>query len=121
MEFFNKHKMLILIALGVLVVLGIWWGFSREAPSDSLLTTEVSPETDPSDRGLVDTLLQLRAVSLSGTIFSDPAFMSLQDFGTQIIPEPVGRPNPFAPVSSNAKSTTTSGSRGTQLFPSGRP
>ena len=104
MEFFTQHKTTLLVTLGVVVAIGVLWGFSQDDPSTSLIETQASSGVGPEDRGLVDTLLQLRAVSLSGTIFSDPAFMSLQDFGKQVILEPVGRPNPFAPVS--ARSTT---------------
>ena len=120
MEFFGKHKTTILITLGVIVVIGIWWGFSQETPSTSLIETQTSSVVSPEDRGLVDTLLQLRAVSLSGTIFSDPAFMSLRDFGKQVIPEPVGRPNPFAPVSTRP-TTTKETLQSTQLFSPKRP
>ena len=100
MRFITERRTLMFIALGIIVALGVWWGLSRDVPSDSLLTTEATAELPPSERGLVDTLLQLRAVSLSGAIFGDPAFTILRDFGTPIVPEPVGRPNPFAPVGS---------------------
>ncbi|MEK7069009.1 MAG: hypothetical protein AAB947_01345 [Patescibacteria group bacterium] len=99
MEFLSKNKTVILVVLGVLVAIGIWLSSRGDTHSDSLIKTQASSGTGPEDKTLVDTLLQLRSVSLSGTIFSDPAFISLRDFGTQIIPEPIGRPNPFAPVS----------------------
>ena len=57
------------------------------------------------DSDVVTILLQLRAVSLSGTIFSDAAFTSLKDFGSQIVPEPVGRANPFAPLTAVASTS----------------
>lgn len=98
MNLFGKYKLFIFIALGCVVALVAWWGFSGDNASESLLTTQNVADSTQGDKALIDTLLQLRAVSLSGTIFSDPAFMNLRDFGTQIIPEPVGRPNPFAPI-----------------------
>ncbi len=97
------------------MAIGIWWGFSGETPSNSLIETQNPSDVSPVERSLVDTLLQLRAVSLSGTIFSDPAFMSLQDFGTQVIPEPVGRANPFAPISNRA-TTDQETEQDTKLF-----
>ena len=121
MEFFTKYKAVIFIVLGALVVIGVWWAFSQDAPSDSLITTEVTPGTSATDKSLVDTLLQLRAVSLNGTIFSDPAFVSLQDFGTQIVPEPVGRPNPFAPISGNVAPATSTSQGSRELFAPRRP
>lgn len=112
------HKVVLIITLGVVLAGLFWWGLSGEPTSDSLITTQTAEGTTPAERNVVDTLLQLRAVSLSGTIFSDPAFISLRDFGTQIIPEPVGRPNPFAPVASTPVSTSTEAAsqQGKDLF-----
>ena len=119
MEFLGKNKTVIIIVSGVLVAIGIWLGLRGDTPSDSLITTQASSNVSPEDRSLVDTLLQLRAVSLSGTIFSDPAFVSLRDFGTQIIPEPIGRANPFAPVSFDPTSVKIK-SEDTKVFSPGR-
>jgi hypothetical protein len=103
MDWIKKHMMLVLV-LVVIVVVGVWYGMSGGgAAPEALLTTETvdggSPTANTEDRELVETLLTLRAITLSGTIFEDPAFKALQDFGTTIVPEPVGRPNPFAPIS----------------------
>ena len=43
-------------------------------------------------------LLDLRAIRLDGQIFSDPAFQSLRDSSVDIVLEPIGRVNPFAPL-----------------------
>lgn len=118
MSLLSEHKILTLALISAVVLAALWYGFSRGTPSSSLLTAQgTAGATNAEDQDLVETLLQLRAVSLSGTILNDPAFRSLQDFGTQIIPEPVGRPNPFAPIDRGAAATTTQ--RGSQLFPSG--
>lgn len=102
--------MYVFIALGIIAALGaLWWSLSGETPTNSLLTTQSANGGVPGDKELVDTLLQLRAVSLSGTIFLDPSFMILRDFGTQIVPEPVGRPNPFLPLTSRPTSTKAAG------------
>jgi hypothetical protein len=89
MDWIKKHMMMV----GVLVVVlvgGVWYGMSGGGTAqEPLLTTETvgdgSPSENVADRDLVD----------------DPAFKTLQDFGTNIIPEPVGRPNPFAPLGRN--------------------
>src|SRR4051812_35513348 len=102
MDWIKKHFVIVLILI-IVVVIGVWYGMSGggAAPTSNLTTETVgdtgSPTADEQDRDLVETLLTLRAITLSGTIFTDPAFKSLQDFGTTIIPEPVGRDNPFAP------------------------
>jgi hypothetical protein len=116
MQWIKQH---FLIFLGVIVVLCamVFYAMSSSAPPAPILTTSGttgSPSADSSDQELVATLLALRAVTLSGTIFQDPAFISLSDFSTPIVPEPVGRPNPFAPLQSGT--STPDNSRTTQLF-----
>ncbi|MEK7479783.1 MAG: hypothetical protein AAB665_00680 [Patescibacteria group bacterium] len=113
---FRKIKVPALIVLVVAIAVGVWWGLGGGGASDDeLLATEsASDESSIGDKDLVATLLALRSVSLSGTILSDPAFLGLKDFGTEIVPEPVGRPNPFAPLSPGA--TPPPATRGAQLF-----
>lgn len=118
MNWITQHKVIFIIA--ILIVAGaVWFGLSSSAPAAPLLTTDTtttgSPSTDSADQQLVVTLLALRAVTLSGTIFSDPAFTSLKDFGTTIVPEPTGRTDPFAPLSATS-STSATNTRGAQLF-----
>lgn len=109
MHFLSQYKWYILLGVAVVIAIGAWYVLS-EPPQEELTTTV--PVESGVDKDLVSTLLQLRAVSLTGTIFSDPSFQALQDFGTQIIPEPVGRPNPFAPASYRSTSTSS----GNKLF-----
>lgn len=92
------NKMLLLV-VGVIVAFGLWYGLSSPSSDTSLLdTTTDTAATDPASQEVLETLLALRAISLDGTIFQNPAFQSLQDFSTEIVPEPVGRQNPFAPL-----------------------
>ena len=104
MGFFSRYKMVLYVLAGVLIIFVGWWFVTSDNKQEPLLTTE-GVGGNGADKGIVDTLLTLRAVSLSGSIFDDPAFASLRDFGTQITAEPVGRENPFAPIS--FKATTT--------------
>ena len=100
-KFLLGHKIMLVI-LAVLVAGGVWYGLtSGDASSDSLISSE-TVGTGGQNQEIVSTLLALRAVKLDGAIFTDPAFMSLKDFSTQIVPEPVGRPNPFAPLAGTA-------------------
>lgn len=50
------------------------------------------------DQDLVAILFELNAITLNDDIFSDQIFRSLVDFGQELVPEPVGRVNPFAPL-----------------------
>lgn len=121
MSWISQHKLLF-IGIIVLIAGGVWYGLSQSgAPAPALTTTSAdgSPVTSTSgsaaDQDLVGTLLTLRAVTLSGTIFSDPSFATLQDFGTTIVAEPVGRPDPFAPLTI-AAATTTQSQHAAQIF-----
>lgn len=103
-----KSKLMLMIGIGGVVALIIWYGFLRSAPDASLLTTEeLGQSTSAVDSDVVATLLTLRTVSLTGSIFQDPTFQRLMDFGSEIMPEPVGRPNPFAPISPVGGATST--------------
>lgn len=113
MSFISQHKLIIAIAV-IVIVGGVWYGLSGNSTSSPALITQ-TPVAGSADQDLVSTLLALRSVKLDGTIFSDPTFVQLKDFSTQIIPEPVGRPNPFAPLNMNA-STSPNSTHAAQLF-----
>lgn len=102
LDIIKKNK---IIALGVLLALvGIgWYSFLGGGGEELLSSDEVDGSTEQSaaEREILNTLLELRAIELEGQIFSDPAFTSLRDFSTDIVAEPIGRNNPFAPFTAN--------------------
>lgn len=122
MAFLKKNKIIIII-VAVIVAGFAWYAFSDRggAPPPLLNTQAVGPSTTAAEKTLVETLVTLRAITLSGTIFSDPAFQSLQDFGTQIVPEPVGRRDPFAPLDENERPSGASQNPGTPSSGGGLP
>lgn len=93
-----SNKIVVLILAGIVVAGVVWFSFLRDRGNTPLLQTQDMTAGGAVDSDVVAILLELRSVSLSGTIFSDPAFASLQDFGSPIVQEPVGRSNPFAPL-----------------------
>jgi hypothetical protein len=112
----KQHKIYTLVIV-VLLIAAAWYGFTQTSAPPALSTT-VTSDTNPQDQQLVTTLLTLQAVSLNGTIFSDPGFVSLKDFTTQIVSEPVGRPDPFAPLPPGAllHAVSSQGSSNPNLF-----
>lgn len=96
MAFLKRYALLIIV---IFVIAGgvAWYGLYGKSGEEPILSTDTSSLTDPG-QALVQTLLAVRGITLSGSIFTDPAFTGLKDFSTQIVSEPVGRPNPFAPV-----------------------
>jgi hypothetical protein len=112
-NFILSHKIIVVI-VALLVAVGVWIGLSSSESPGSLLAVETVAEQGAS-QDLVSTLLALRAVKLDASLFTDPAFVSLNDFSTQIVPEPVGRPNPFAPLGSSAV-VNASTTKAAQIF-----
>ena len=102
-----------IIGAALLIAFGVWWGLSTTPAASSALTTDM-PAGPGQD--VVDTLLTLRSIKLDGAIFSESAFTSLHDFSTQIVPEPVGRPNPFAPLGASGTTTSQAMSAQTQTL-----
>lgn len=105
-----QHK-LVIIGIAVLAAVAIWYGMSQTSSSATTIVTSSAAGTsnvpggavtpgpvDKDTQQILEILLALRAVKLDETLFSNQAFISLKDFSTQIIPEPVGRPDPFAPL-----------------------
>ncbi|MBM3261371.1 hypothetical protein FJY93_03045 [Candidatus Kaiserbacteria bacterium] len=104
-----QHKM-VLIGIAVLAAGALWYGMSQTSSSTTIVTsntagtsnvvggTVTAGPVDKDTQRILEILLALRAVSLDDVIFSNPSFISLKDFSTKIIPEPVGRPDPFAPL-----------------------
>lgn len=109
MSWILKNK-LVFILLIVVMVGGVWYGLSRGGEAPPLLTTTTPEGTtiqqQNADQEIIGTLLALRAVTLSGSILTDPSFRSLQDFGTTLVPEPIGRQNPFAPLGASGATST---------------
>lgn len=103
-----KHKGAV---IGVVVVIGfIGWYVSSSGAAPATLSSTPDASTGPGD-AIVQTLVSLQTITLSGTIFSDPAFMSLNDLTTAIIPEAAGRTDPFAPLLANVAPTATTTSK----------
>ena len=122
MSWIMHNKLIFIVLIGVIAG-GAWYGLSISGAPEPLLVTTTPEGTSVSaqstDQEIIGTLLALRAVTLSGSIFSDPSFVTLQDFGTTIVPEPVGRENPFAPLRTTVPASAGAGAA--KLFtPSGR-
>ncbi|HEY4516780.1 MAG TPA: hypothetical protein VJG64_02440 [Candidatus Paceibacterota bacterium] len=107
MDWILRHKIVAVVI--VILVAGVaWYMLSGTSSDDSVLTSETETVAPAGAQDLLDSLLALRSVSLDGTIFTNPAFQILRDLTTPITPEPVGRPNPFAPLGFDASVNASS-------------
>lgn len=82
--------------VAIVAVLYLGYLFFLAPSSEPVLTvteTAASPDAD-----LVALLFELKNIRLDNTVFTDPAFRALKDFGQDLVVESVGRNNPFAPL-----------------------
>ena len=84
-----------LIAVAALLLFFFGGGDRSAAPSDGLSSVADSPLGDTLGRDLLTLLSRLKATELDTSLFADPLFVGLRDFGVAIAPQPVGRRNPF--------------------------
>ena len=110
MRFFHNNRTTIgAIMLGVLLVVAyyVFWGSGSGSP---LLSSSAAPSSE--SQQLLATLGDLHSVTLDNRIFKNQIFLSLSDFGAVIPEQPVGRPNPFAPVGVQTSPRSASSSGG---------
>jgi len=104
-------KNMVIIGI-VIAAAGVLYYFYSSDSGGALLTSSEGTDS-PVSQEILATLGNLRTIRLDNSIFSDPLFMSLSDFGVTIPPAAAGRRNPFAPVGQNgpaaAPAATTTG------------
>lgn len=102
-ETLKKYKTLLtvlVIAVLGFIVYSIF--FSGGGNDGTVLTSQSGSVRGGGDNELLLLLVNLKSITLDDSIFSDPAFRSLIDFGQELTQEPTGRQNPFAPVGSDS-------------------
>lgn len=97
---FSKNKIL---AIGLLVVAVVgYYIFRSSQPPEEALTSVTSGAPATIGQEIIIELNRLKALrNIKDDIFKDPKFTSLQDFTQTVVPQSVGRSNPFSPVGSN--------------------
>ncbi len=93
-----KNNILIIIFVAAAIMFFAWFGMSDTVSNSNLLVAERSEDISLADQEILKLLLDMRSIQLDSGIFENPAFSSLRDFGKNIVPEPVGRENPFIPL-----------------------
>jgi hypothetical protein len=90
----------LLIALGLAIILFVGYVvfFRDGGVSDTQGDVTLSQSAELESQQLLATLNELRSLSVDGTVFSNPLFLSLRDFRIDLGSEPEGRQNPFSPI-----------------------
>lgn len=93
-----------LIAFSLLVFGGGGGGAAvPQSPAAPYLSVAPADSADAVvGQDLLAALALLKTIQLDTSLFSDPIFKSLSDWGKAIPPQPVGRRNPFAPLGGTA-------------------
>ena len=100
MHIFEHIDKKVAVAFGIIILglLGFFFyslsGKVAEPPQLTVLPT--SPLDATLGRDLLAALAKLKSTKLDTSIFDDPVFVSLKDFGVTIASQAVGRRNPFA-------------------------
>jgi len=103
------------IAIVILVFLLAYFYVSGDAPVTGTLTPGSSFGTvGASELGLLN---QVRSLKIDSAFFTDSTFVSLKDYSVAITPEPVGRPNPFAPLPGETVKSTGTQTPGSTVKP----
>ena len=105
MDLLKQYSTAIWFIVIVAVLYGGYVFFFAESTEPVVEATEA---VDTPDQDLVALLFELKNIRLDNTLFEDPLFKSLTDFGQDLVAEPIGRPNPFAPLPGTATKQKTS-------------
>jgi hypothetical protein len=103
MNFLKQNQNYIMI--GVIVIAAfVAYSYFFTGKQETVLTQENATTQSDVDKELIALLFELKAITLDDAIFSSPVFQSLEDFSQALVPEPVGRTNPFAPFGGSSQS-----------------
>jgi len=114
----NKKNILTLIIVIGLVVVAFWYlGYGSKDNSSVSLSTEKQSSQSIEAKQIYTLLQDMKDVELITTLFnSDSSFEKLRDNTVSFASQAAGRPNPFAPLGSDASfqpqvSTTSTSSK----------
>ena len=94
--------------IGGVIVLGLVYYVWTSAASTPLLSS-TGEGTSPLSQEILTTLGQLHTIRLDPSVFIDPVFVSLADFGVTLPPQNAGRRNPFAPLDGTSAAVSSAG------------
>lgn len=103
----------IVILVLIVAVLGIGYQFFFAGNSSSSASLQTTGALSSKSNSIADTadflaiVAGLRSLKLDTSLFSNPAFKDLQDFGVTLSPQPVRNSNPFLPLHATVAASST--------------
>lgn len=114
----DKKTLIAFFVMAAALVAFLFYSLSdKRSDAGEIAAVPASPPDVKLGRELLVMLAKLKSTKLDRTIFEDPVFNSLKDFGVQIAPEPAGRRNPFASFAEEATSAGTGSSGAKKATP----
>ncbi|MEK7613177.1 MAG: hypothetical protein AAB449_03470 [Patescibacteria group bacterium] len=102
MQFLKDNKWMIGGVVGAALLAYVYFAYFSGG-TEPVLTSTADSQSTAVTQELLATLGNLRVIKLDASIFEDPVFVSLSDFGVVIPPQPVGRRNPFEPFNGSGQ------------------
>ncbi|MDQ5955187.1 MAG: hypothetical protein QG621_190 [Patescibacteria group bacterium] len=96
LTFIKENIAFVLITLLAVLGGGYYFLFMQTDTGPALTESEIA---SPESQLILQQLASLQGIHLDEAVFKDPVFLSLTDFGVVLKSEPVGRRNPFQPIS----------------------
>lgn len=96
--FLKRYKNILIAAIIIIAAFVAYSLFFTGGEDATLVAEEVDAAEQVVEQELIGLLLELRSIRLNTSLFSDERFQSLKDFSQDVVQEPVGRVNPFAPL-----------------------
>ena len=93
----TQTKIIAGVVIGGVLLLGGYLAFFNSNSAPSVMTTDAAPAS-AAEITFLDLATKAEPITFDTTVLYDPRFTSLIDTRTAIVPVPVGRRDPFAPV-----------------------
>ncbi len=106
----KKIIILILLAIILFVVYAVFLKKDPTSTADGNLITSggvLSEDARALGNQISQALVRIEQIKLDKNIFTDAIYKTLVDRSEPIIEEPIGRPNPFAPIGAISVNSTT--------------
>jgi hypothetical protein len=96
----TKYKKIIIVVLISVIAFFVYSFFFGANKDDSLIKSVANTPSGADVIGseIIQSLNQIETLQLDRSIFEDPVYRSLVDHSQPIPKEPVGRDNPFSPI-----------------------
>ena len=97
-EIFQKLKLPLIIIAALIAGFILYNSFVKKPVQTSILkpVAGAASATSTPEKDFLPLLLQIQNVTLDQKLFIDPVFRALVDWGQDIVPESVGKQNPFS-------------------------